>query len=468
MRRLVHLLPLLIALTAGLASYGLALAEGDPTGAKELEADPNAPVNFAWTLVTGFLVFFMQAGFAALGAGLVRVKNTVNYLTKSFMDFCMASLSFWAFGFAFMFGGSGAVMGATTVAGLATGNPVIGTSGFFLVGDAYSASTNALWLFQMVFAATAATIVAGAVAERMKITAYLAYSFIIGAVIYPIYGHWLWGGGWLWTLGMGSGARDFAGSGVVHAVGGLVALAGAIMVGPRIGKFTDGKPNKIPGHSIVLVVMGTFILFFGWFGFNPGSTLAATDLRISVIAVNTFLAGTTGAVVAIYYSLMRRGKADLVLACNGSLAGLVGITAPCAYVTPWAAVVIGAIAPLIMIATAWLVESKLKVDDVVGAVGVHAGGGLWGLLALGLFADGTYAGVKGLFYGGAGQLGAQVVSMIVVTAWALGTGLLMFWALKMTIGLRASREEEMQGLDIPEHGMPAYAEPAGPAAPTRQ
>jgi hypothetical protein len=254
----------------------------DPTGPATLKADPNAPVNFTWTLVAAFLVFFMQAGFALLGAGLIRSKNTVNYLTKSYMDFSIAALSYWAFGFALMFGGS------KLASGLEHGTPWVGLSGFFLSGPAYDVTTALYWFFQMVFAATAATIVAGAMAERTKIQAYLAYSFLVSALIYPIYGHWVWGGGWLANLPFGVGARDFAGSGVVHAVGGLLGLVGAAMVGPRIGKFNpDGTPNALPGHNMAYVVTGTFILFFGWFGFNPGSTLAATDLRISVVAVNT-------------------------------------------------------------------------------------------------------------------------------------------------------------------------------------
>jgi Amt family ammonium transporter len=433
-----------------------ASAQGpDPVGSG---ADATTAVNYTWTLVAGFLVFFMQAGFALVEAGLARAKNTVNILTKNFMDFCIGGLAFWAFGFALMFGGS------ALASGLDIGNPWIGMSGFFLSGDAYDVGTNLLWFFQMVFAATAATIVSGAMGERTKITSYMAYSFFISALIYPIYGHWVWGGGWLSTLPFGAGARDFAGSGVVHAVGGLVAFAGAYMVGPRRGKFNaDGTPNTIPGHSMTLVVLGTFILFFGWFGFNPGSTLAATELRISVIATNTFLAGVAGAVFAMYYSLWKTGKADVGLACNGSLAGLVGITAPCAYVPAWASVVIGLIAAIIMLFSLNFVERVMKVDDPVGAVSVHAAGGLWGLLAVGIFADGTY-GVSGLIVGDTGQLIAQLISMVVVTVWSLGTGFLLFAMLKSAMGLRASEREEIYGLDITEHGAEAYPDDA-PAQP---
>ena len=450
-------LPMVFAglLAAGImAGYTMAFAQGDPNGADTLAADSNAPVNFVWTLMAAFLVFFMQAGFAFLGAGLIRAKNTANYMTKSFMDFSIAALSFWAFGFAFMFGGAGYI-------GLDDGNSVIGYSGFFLAGGSYDVSTIGLWIFQMVFAATAATIVAGAMAERTQIQTYLAYSFVLGALIYPIYGHWVWGGGWLGAglnLGdIGANAVDFAGSGVVHVVGGLVALAGAAVVGPRIGKFNpDGTSNKMPGHSVPFVVIGTFILFFGWFGFNAGSTLAATELRISVIATNTLLAASAGAVVALYYSIVRTGKADILLACNGTLAGLVGITAACAFVEPWAAVVIGAVAAPVMIFTVYFVERGLKVDDPVGAVAVHGGAGLWGLLAVGIFADGSYGGVSGLVDGSGWQILAQLISMAVVSSWALVTGFTLFLLLKFTMGVRVSREAELAGLDLSEHGIEAY------------
>ncbi|MBI4295888.1 MAG: ammonium transporter [Chloroflexi bacterium] len=452
-----------MVLFLGVAFWGVPLLvhAADPNGADTLKENPNMAVNMAWTLITGFLVWFMQLGFAFLGAGLIRSKNQTNYWTKSFMDFCIASLGFWAFGFALMFGGS------KLFPGLDQGNSWLGFSGFFLSGESYDVSTIMMWFFQMVFAATAATIVAGAVAERMKITGYLAYAFILGAIIYPIYGKWIWGGGWLSTLSIAGaiGARDFAGSGVVHMVGGLTALIGAAMVGPRIGKFNkDGTPNAIKGHNLPFVVIGTFILFFGWFGFNPGSTLAATDLRISVIAVNTFLAGVTGAVVAIYWTFARTGKMDIISGCNGCLVGLVGITAPAAFVAPWAAVLIGAIAVPFLFATASVVERVLKVDDAVGAVPVHFGGGLWGLLSVGIFSDGTYLGVKGLITGEIGQLLLQLVDIGALVVWVGLTAFLMFWLIKRSIGLRASREEELQGLDVPEHGIEAYPKEVPAAA----
>jgi len=430
---------------------------GDPSGESTYTGGIEGleiAINFVWVLVAASLVFFMQAGFALVGVGAIRAKNTVNYLAKSYMDFSLGAIFFLFFGFALMFGGSEAAPG------LALGNAFIGYSGWFLAGEAYDVTTNMLFLFQAMFAATAATIVAGAMAGRTKFQAYLIYTVIVTAVIYPIYGHWVWGGGWLSILPYGVGAVDFAGSGVVHAVGGFVALAGAYLVGPRTGKFKrDGTPLAIPGHNIVYIVLGTFILFFGWFGFNPGSTLAATDLRIAVIAVNTFLAGAAGAVVACYTTYFRTGKANIFLICNGALAGLVAITAPCAYVPPWAAVVIGAIAGVLVMASIWVVEWKLGVDDPVGAVSVHGVNGLWGLLAVGIFADGTYGGVSGLIVGNVGQFVAQAISAVTVFIWAFGLGLLIFATIKYAIGLRVLPEEEVVGLDISEHGTPCYPGP---------
>ena len=394
------------------------------------------------TLAAAFLVFFMQAGFAFLGAGLIRTKNTTNYMTKSFMDFAIASLSFWAFGFAFMTGASAA--------------GIIGTSNFFLVDDNWVD-----WMFQMVFAATAATIVAGAIAERTKIQTYMAYSFIVTALIYPLYAHWVWGGGWLGDLSAINlpGAVDYAGSGVVHAVGGFLALAACMVVGPRIGKFNaDGTANVLAGHSTPFVIIGTFILFFGWFGFNIGGSDT-----IGLNAVNTLLAGATGAVVALYIKLVQTGKADILMACNGALAGLVGITAPCAYVDTWAAVVIGGIAAPIMMLSLQFLEKVLKVDDPIGAIAVHGFSGLWGLLAVGIFAAG-HNGVSGLVDGNAEQIVSQLISMAVVVAWSLVTGFALFFGLKATIGVRASREEELEGLDKSEHGLETYVTDAPPSS----
>ena len=419
----------LLALAVGLfavgllATYNAVFAQGDGPTTEWL----NGYADNIVTVVAAALVFFMQAGFAFLGAGLIRSKNTTNYLTKSFMDFAIASLGFWAFGFAFMLGD--------------TAGGFIGLTGWFLTGGDYVG-----WIFQMVFAATAATIVAGAMAERTRLQTYLAYSFIVSALIYPIYGHWVWGGGWLAEMG----ALDYAGSGVVHAVGGFVALAGAAVVGPRMGKFVNGVAQELPAHSTPFVVVGTFILFFGWFGFNIGW---GDDIGLN--AVNTLLSGATGGVVAMYITLIVKGKAGILMACNGALAGLVGITAPVNFVDPWAAVVIGAIAAPVMYGSVMFMERVLKIDDPVGAISVHGVTGLWGLLAIAIFAkDG------GLVGGSASLLVPQIVSIVAVVVWSLVTGFALFFLLKFTMGVRVSEEEEMQGLDISEHGIQTYPESA--------
>ena len=417
-----------------LAGYNMAFAQ---------DADPvetNATdIGNLTTMIAAFLVFFMQAGFAFLGAGLIRSKNVTNYMTKSFMDFAIASLSFWAFGFGIMMG--------TSAAGIA------GSDNFFLIKEGNTWQVYVDWMFQMVFAGTAATIVAGAVAERTKTQAYLAYSFLIGAIIYPLYGHWVWGGGWLGSLdaiGLPA-AADYAGSGVVHAVGGFIALAGAAVVGARTGKFNaDGSPNQLPAHNVPFVIIGTFILFFGWFGFNINS-----GDSIGLNAINTLLAGATGAVVAFYISIVRTGQADILMGCNGALAGLVGITAPVAHVDPWAAVVIGAIAAPIMMGSVWAIENILKIDDPVSAISVHGTCGLWGILAVGIFANGNND-VNGLVGGEGLQIVSQLISMGVVLAWALITGFGMFLFLKFTMGVRATLQEEQQGMDLAEHNLPAY------------
>ena len=421
-----------VALITG---YSVAFAQDITSDAVKLDQS----ANIIW-MFGAFLVFFMQAGFAFLGAGLIRAKNTTNYMTKSFMDFAIASLSFWAFGFALMWG--------TSAAGIA------GNTNYFLT-DAADGQTYVEFVFQMVFAGTAATIVAGAVAERTKTQAYLAYSFIIGAIIYPLYGHWVWGGGWLGAMDKIDlpAAADYAGSGVVHAVGGFVALAGAVVVGPRIGKFNaDGSANVISGHNVGYVVIGTFILFFGWFGFNIN-----TGDSIGLNAINTLMAGATGSIVALYIRLVQTGKTDILIACNGALAGLVGITAGAAFVEPWSAVAIGAIAAPIMMASLLLIERVLKIDDPVGAISVHGVTGLWGLLAVGIFANGNN-GVEGLVVGEGKQIISQLISMGVVLAWGLVTGFALFMLLKVTMGVRATEAEELEGLDISEHRLPAYAD----------
>lgn len=439
--RLVFGLVLLILLLVA----GLAFA-ADPTG---LGGTADAAVDYVWVLVCAFLVMSMQAGFAMLEAGFCRAKNAANLMMKNLMDFVVGSLVFFLVGYAIMMGGDW--------------HGLWGTQGWLMLGSYYDVDKYLNMFWMMVFCATAATIVSGAVAERLKFRAYLVYSVVVSAVIYPIYGHWVWGGGWLSHLPFGLGAVDFAGSGVVHAVGGLVGLAGAMVLGPRFGRYDrNGKPQAIPGHSIVLAALGVFILWFGWFGFNPGSTCSAHHLRIAVIAVNTNLAAAA-ALSALLVAKWRTRKWDTGMALNGAVAGLVAITAPCAWVEGWAAIVIGLIAGALMYASVKFLESK-GVDDPVGAVSVHGTCGLWGLLSVGLFADGTYGNysieapyVTGLLYGGGGgQLLAQFISVVVVAAWAFGMGYLTFKLMDKSFGIRVSPEEELRGLDIPEHGTPAY------------
>jgi Amt family ammonium transporter len=437
-----------VALT--LALGGTAFAQGEDPTLAELARG----INTVWVLVTAFLVFFMQAGFALVEAGFTRSKNTTNILMKNLVDFIFATIAFWAIGYALMFG---------------TGNSFIGLSGFFtsgLEGDVAGVPVLAFWLFQLVFAGTAATIVSGAMAERTRFKAYLIYSVVISALIYPIFGHWVWGGGWLWTLGADlgfmpadgpTGFRDFAGSTVVHSVGGWCALVGAWLLGPRIGRFNpDGSANAIPGHSVALGTLGVFILWLGWFGFNPGSQLAAIGSSadvIALVAVNTNIAAAAGGLIALALSWLRGGKPDLGFTLNGVLGGLVAITAPCAYVTPAASVLIGLIGgALVVLATGWL--ERARIDDPVGAVPVHLVNGAWGTLALGLFATDN-----GLFATGqAGQLIAQIVGVVVCGVWSAGTAFVLFAAIKATVGLRVRAEEEIAGLDLEEHGTSAYPE----------
>lgn len=437
-------------------------------------ADTGTAVSIAWTLAMGALVWFMQLGFAFLGAGYIRHKNQVNYWSKSYIDFSIGVVIFALLGFGLMFGGSGASFptgfdstGAaiwTTLPGLDGGNSFIGWSGFALTGDAYNGLTLTYFFWQAVFAATSVTIVAGMVAERMKFQAYLIYSILINILIYPIYGHWVWGGGWLATLPLGVGVRDFAGSGVVHAVGAFTGLAGAWLIGPRIGKYTkDGKARSFGYTNVPYIVIGTMILFFGWFGFNPGSTLTTLDFRTSIVAANTYLAGGAAAALAVFITYFDKKNfrgADISAVCCAALGGLVAITAPCAYVAPWGAIIIGLIAAPITIYGNFFIERKLKIDDPVGAFGVHGLNGLFGLLAVGLFADGTY-GVQGVLVNGTaglGQLAAQLVDCAVVAAFAFGMGALIFGAIKYTIGLRAPEKDETEGLDLTEHGFSAYPE----------
>ncbi|MCF7860850.1 ammonium transporter [Candidatus Woesearchaeota archaeon] len=384
-----------------------------------------------WMLLAAFLVFFMQAGFAMVEAGFTRAKSAGNIIMKNLVDFSVGTLAYWAIGFGIMFG---------------AGTAYFGASDFFLSGaDPWQ---YAFWMFQVVFAATAATIVSGAVAERTKFSAYIAFSFVITAFIYPVVGHWIWGGGWL------SNMVDFAGSTVVHSVGGWSALAGAIIVGPRLGKYLKGKPKAIKGHNLPMAALGVFILWFGWFGFNAGSTTSGTDLSIAVIAVTTNLAAAAGAMSALFVSWIKYGKSDIGMSLNGALAGLVSITAGCASVSPGSAILVGAIGGAIVVFSVEMFEKAFKIDDPVGAISVHGVCGSWGTLAVGLFAiDG------GLFNGsGIDLLMTQALGVISVFAWTFLVSLILFKAIDIVIGLRVSKEEELRGLDICEHRAEAYAD----------
>jgi Amt family ammonium transporter len=400
-------------------------------------------INIIWTCVAAFLVFFMQAGFAMVETGFTRAKNSVNILMKNLMDFSIGSIAFFVIGFGLMFGASSNGMFGTSLFGLGGVEPGTDWNWTFLI-------------FQTVFAATAATIVSGAMAERTRFVSYLIYSAVISLLIYPLFGSWAWGNllltdnnSWLAKIGF----HDFAGSTVVHSVGGWLALAGAIMLGPRLGKYgPDGKPRAILGHNLPLAALGVFILWFGWFGFNPGSTTAGNGLA-GYIAVTTNLAAASGALLALITSWLIMKKPDISMTLNGALAGLVAITCPCDGVTPVGAIMIGSVAGILVVLSVLFIDFVLKVDDPVGAVSVHGMNGLWGTLSYGLFAmDG------GLFYGGGlKQFGVQLLGAGTAFVWAFGLGLVLFWILSKTVGLRVTPEEELKGLDIGEHGNEAYA-----------
>ena len=422
----------------------------DATAASNAKA-----IDTVWMLIAAFLVFFMQAGFAMVEAGFTRAKNAVNIIMKNLMDFSVGSIAFWAVGFGIMFGADKAGLFGTSGFFLSTGDPSTG-DGLWQI---------AFWLFQAVFAATAATIVSGAMAERTKFSGYLAYSAVITILIYPVVGHWIWGGGWLSKLGM----IDFAGSTVVHSVGGWAGLMGAIVLGPRVGKYLPNGGKKkvskaIPGHNLPLAALGVFILWFGWFGFNPGSTTSGTNLSIATIAVTTNLAAAAGAITAMFTAWIRFKKPDASMSLNGALAGLVAITAPCAVVSPGSAIIIGLIAGVLVVLAVEFFDKVLHIDDPEGAVSVHGICGLFGTLMVGLFAQAKYASaaglgeVNGLFYGGGFRLlGVQALGGLSVFVWVGVTAFIMFTVIKKTIGLRVTREEELRGLDIEEHGMEAYS-----------
>ncbi len=440
-------------------------------------------INFVWTLVTGFLVMFMQAGFALVETGLIRAKNANHTMMMNFMVYGLGLFAYWVCGFAIQMGGSGPIanlggaypLNSEHVVNL-FGKPwgLFGTKGFFLSGATYDVSVMVLFLFQMVFMDTTTTIVTGSCAERWKYSAFAVSTIFLGALTYPLFGNWAWGGGWLSQLGanfgLGHGYCDFAGSGVVHAVGGLTAMAVAMQLGPRIGKYNrDGRPNVIPGHDLTYVLLGCFILAFGWFGFNPGSTLGASGngcLRIGRIAVNTMLAGCTGSFAALLYMWIRYGKPDASMAGNGLLAGLVAITAPSGFVNTLSACIIGWVAGILVCLGVEYFDRVAKIDDPVGAMSVHGVNGLWGVLSVGLFADGrsNYGGswngvagsVAGLFYGDAGQLVAQLIGISTLVGIIFSLSFIFNWLIDMVVGQRVSAKVELAGLDIPEMGALCY------------
>jgi Amt family ammonium transporter len=458
-----------------------AMAAKEPLAAKlaDVIGHNRIAINFVWTLITGFLVMFMQAGFAMAETGFTRAKNAGHTMAMNFMVYGIGMLGYWICGYALQMGGVGKVASLAGGTSLLNGEFIVklfgkdfgfwGTKGFFLSGVTYDTAIFTLFLFQMVFMDTTATIPTGAMAERWSFKSFVIYGFFISMFVYPLYANWVWGGGWLSQLGanfgLGHGTLDFAGSSVVHMTGGVAALAGAILLGPRLGKFrSDGTPNALPGHHIPMAMVGCFILAFGWFGFNAGSTLAGGDLRIGVIATNTMLASASGAFFAMLYMWILYGKPDISMAANGLLAGLVAITAPCAYVNSVSAVIIGAVAGVLLCISVFFVERVLKIDDPVGAISVHGTNGAWGLLALGLFADGTYgdgingvAGtVRGLFYGGASQFAAQIVGVITNFVFVFVVMYAFFKLSNLVVPLRVPHDLEMEGLDQHEVAVSAY------------
>ena len=476
--------------TGGIADV-TAKEPGKPTLVEvaETAGHNKVSINVMWTLFTGFLVMFMQAGFALVETGFTRAKNVAHTMMMNFMVYVIGMTGYWIMGYAIQMGGIGALgtMGGTGVLDsefvislFGKDFGLFGMKGFFLAGTSYDVAVFTLFLFQMVFMDTAATIPTGAMAERWKFSSFVVFAFFLSMISYPLFANWVWGGGWLSQLGknfgLGHGHVDFAGSSVVHMVGGVTALAGAMVLGPRLGKFNkDGTANPIPGHNIPMGILGCFILAFGWFGFNPGSTLAGTDLRIAVIAVNTMLASASGALAAMFYMWIRFGKPDPSMSANGFLAGLVAITAPCAFVSSFWAFVIGLVAGVILCWAVFFVENTLKVDDPVGAIAVHGVNGAWGVLSLGLFADGTYGDgfngvegtVRGLFYGGGKQFIAQIIGTVTCLVFIFGISYVFFKIMDMVIGMRVSAEVELEGLDVPEMGVHGYPEIQGPSTVLR-
>jgi Amt family ammonium transporter len=467
----------------GAVTTGVLTKDNDKVTMETLTKDTallKISLNIVWLMVGGFLVMFMQTGFALLETGLCRAKNAAHTMAMNFVIYGIGVLGFWACGYAFQMGGVGALAyydGPDILHNMVEfslfGKPfkVLGYKGFFLAGDANDMSVLGMFLFQLVFMDTAATIPTGAMAERWRFSAFMLYGLFMSMILYPVYACWVWGGGWLSQLGvnfgLGNGHMDFAGSSVVHMTGGLTALAGAIVLGPRIGKFNkDGSANAIPGHNIPMVVVGTLILAFGWFGFNAGSTLAATNGRLAAVATNTMLASAAGCISSLLYMWAVFGKPDPTMGCNGMLAGLVAITAPCAFVSAPGAVIIGCIAGVLVVWSVLFVERVLKVDDPVGAVSVHGVCGAFGCLAIGLFASGDYGagwnGVAnktplGLFYGGGfEQLAAEAIGVVANLLWVFSCAFIFFKFVDVVWGNRVTAKDEIAGLDITEMGVPGY------------
>jgi Amt family ammonium transporter len=453
------------------------------------EVDPvvalGEATNLLWVVIGAVLVIFMQAGFALVETGFTQKKNSAHVMSTNFAIFGLGFVGFLFIGFPLAFGGFSYSAFGLTEPMNGDGLPLIGGDmsgllywGYDHLGSAASPALLGFFLYMVAFMDTVATIPTGSMAERWKWKSFVIWGLFCGAFYYPLFAAWTWGGGWLaksWdTMSLGAGYVDFAGSGVVHAVGGVAALAGSIVLGPRIGKFgPDGKPKAIPGHNIPMAMLGCFILLFGWFGFNAASTFAATDIQFATVAANTAIAGAVGAVIAMYYITFKAGKPDPGMMVNGMLAGLVAITAPCAFVSPWAAAVIGAVAAVLAIEAVYFIERR-GIDDPVGAIAVHGVCGTFGVLAVGLFANGVYGGgwngavddageaiaVKGLFYGEVGQLGAQALGAVVI--WTVIFGLAFaFFKIQNSLtkgGIRSSEDDEINGVDIPEMGVYGYVD----------
>lgn len=474
---------LLIATTistgAVIAAGGVATLAADEFDAEAAVTTLGTQTNLLWVVIGAMLVIFMQAGFALVETGFCRAKHAAHVVSTNFAIFGLGFIGFFFVGFPLAFGGfSYSAFGMDQPVGdalLGSGNWVfLWKGGWALSGGGMTPAVLGFFLYMVAFMDTVATIPTGSMAERWKWNSFVIWGLFAGAVYYPLFAAWTWGGGWLaktWdTMSLGAGYVDFAGSGVVHAVGGAAALAGAIVIGPRIGKFgADGKPRALPGHHIPMAMLGTFILLFGWFGFNAASTFAATDVQFATVATNTAIAGAFGAVAGMFWITKRTGKPDPGMMANGMLAGLVAITAPCAFVAPWAAAVIGVIAAVLAIETVFIVERKFKIDDPVGAIAVHGVNGSFGVIAVGIFSNGSYgagwngsptAGIEGIIKGDWGQLGAQLLGLAVI--WTVIFGIsFAFFKIQNALtkgGIRSKEEDEVMGLDLPEMGVSAYPE----------